>query len=137
MASASPLVIVHWITRLIVAGIFAMGAIPKFTGGAAALAEKLPGGNAAAIAIGVAEVLAIVMILLPKTTLLGSLFATAIMLGAVFSHVVGPVGMEGDLGAMLPMAIIALLAAIGSAVIAKKRGLALLPTASASPSAST
>jgi hypothetical protein len=69
-----------------------------------------------------------VLILVPKTMLPGSLFAAAIMLGAVFSHVVGPVGMEGDLGAMLPMAIIALLAAIGSAAIARQRGFALLPS---------
>jgi len=68
-----------------------------------------------------------VLILVPKTTLPGSLFAAAIMLGAIFSHVVGPVGMEGELAGMLPLAIIALLAAIGSAVIAKKRGFGVLP----------
>lgn len=133
MSGATPLVVIHWITRLIVVGIFIMGAIPKFTGGAEALAEKLPGGNAATIAIGIAEVTAIVLILIPKTTLIGSIFAALIMLGAVFSHIVGPVGMEGDLGAMLPMAIIALLAAIGSAVIANKRGFALLPIAGHTP----
>jgi len=137
LSNASPLVIAHWITRLIVVGIFAMGAIPKFTGNAAELAEKLPGGTAAAIAIGIAEIVAIVLILVPKTTLAGSVLAALIMLGAVFSHIVGPVGMEGDLGAMLPMAIIALLAAIGSAVIAKKRGYTLLPGSGATPAATS
>ncbi|MFU8830089.1 MAG: hypothetical protein ACNA8P_11750, partial [Phycisphaerales bacterium] len=118
--------------RLIVVGIFAMGAIPKFTGGAGELAEKLPGGTAATIAIGLAEVAAIVLILIPKTTLLGSALAAVIMLGAVFSHIVGPVGMEGDLGAMLPMAVIALLAAIASGVLGMKRGYALMPGGSSS-----
>jgi uncharacterized membrane protein YphA (DoxX/SURF4 family) len=136
MASASPLAIAHWITRLIVVGIFAMGAFPKFTGGAEALIEKLPGGNAAAIGIGIAEVIAIVLILIPKTTLAGSVLAGVLMLGAVFSHIVGPVGMEGELGDMLPMAVIALLASIGSAMIARKRGYALVPTGSASEPAS-
>ncbi len=128
MSGATPLVVIHWITRLIVVGIFIMGAIPKFTGGAGELVEVLPGGMAAAIAIGLAEVAAIVLILIPKTTLIGSIFAAVIMLGAVFSHIVGPVGMEGDLGAMLPMAIIALLAAIGASVIAQKRGYSLIPS---------
>lgn len=107
-----------------------MAAVPKFTGGAAELASKLPGGTLAAVGIGLAEVAAIVLILMPKTTLIGSALAGVLMLGAVFSHVVGPVGMEGELGDMLPMAVIALVASIASGVLGSKRGYTLMPTPS-------
>jgi len=116
------IVIAHWVTRLIAAGILAMGAIPKFTGGAGELAEKLPGGNSATLAIGIAEVTAIILMLVPKTTLLGSSLASVIMLGAVLSHF-GPVGMEGDFMTMFFMAIVAFLAASGATGIAWRRGM--------------
>lgn len=119
--AAKPIVIAHWVTRIITSGIFAMGAIPKFTGGAAELAEKLPGGNAAAIGIGVLEIAAIVLMFLPKTTVVGSCLAAVIMLGAVGSHVVGPVGMEGDMAAMMGMAIVALIAASTATFMGLKR----------------
>lgn len=125
MADSKSLVIAHWTTRIIAAGILAMGAIPKFTGGAAALAEKLPGGTAATLAIGAAEVVAVVLMLIPKTALVGSALAAVIMAGAVFSHVFGPVGMEGELGEMLPMAAIALamsLAATGIGWVRRGKG---------------
>jgi len=127
MANAKPIVIGHWVARVIAGGILVMGAMPKFTGGAAALAEKLPGGNAAAIAIGVAEVVAIILMFVPKTTLVGSALAALIMLGAIGSHLVGPVGMEGDMASMFGMAIVAFLAAAAASGLAWKRGAAINP----------
>lgn len=121
MSNEKPIMIAHWVTRIIAAGILAMGAIPKFTGGAAELAEKLPGGNAAAIGIGAAEIIAIVVMLVPKTSMYGSALAAVIMLGAIGSHIVGPVGMEGDFATMFGMAIVAFLAATAATVIAIKR----------------
>lgn len=121
MSNEKPIMIAHWVTRIIAAGILAMGAIPKFTGGAAELAEKLPGGNAATIGIGLAEIIAIVVMLVPKTSMYGSALAAIIMLGAIGSHIVGPVGMEGDFAAMFGMAIVAFLAAAAATVIAIKR----------------
>lgn len=100
-----------------------MGAIPKFTGGAAALAEKLPGGNAAVIAIGVAELAAIGLMFIPRLTLVGSALAAMIMLGAVASHIVGPVGMEGDFASMFIMALVALASAVAASVLAWRRGM--------------
>lgn len=131
MNSTKPLMIGHWVARLIVIGIFAMGAIPKFTGNAGALADVLPGGNAAVLAIGAAEVAAIVLLLIPKTTLFGSVLAVSIMLGAIGSHIVGPVGMEGDAGAMFPLALVAFLAAAGSGALAWIRGWRPLPARNA------
>ena len=132
MSQAKPIVIGHWAARLITAGILLMGAMPKFTGGAAELVEKLPGGNAAAISIGVAEIIAVVLMFIPKTTFVGSGLAAVIMLGAVASHIVGPVGMEGDMATMVVLAGIALVAAAAATVLAQRRGMGLLPGSSAS-----
>lgn len=123
MSKPTPILIAHWATRIVTAGILAMGAIPKFTGGAAALAEKLPGGSASAIAIGVAEVAAIALMFIPRLTLVGSGLAALIMLGAVASHIVGPVGMEGDFASMFVMALVALGSSVAATAIAWRRGL--------------
>ena len=116
------LTIAHWATRIIASVILAMGAIPKFTGGAGELIEKLPGGAASATVIGVAELAAIVLMLLPRTAMLGTMAAGLIMLGAVGSHLVGPVGMEGDFATMFVMALIALIASAAGTAIAWRRG---------------
>ena len=116
------LTLAHWTTRVVASAILAMGAIPKFTGGAGELIDKLPGGAASATLIGVAEVAAIVLMLVPKTAMLGTALAGLIMLGAVGSHVVGPVGMEGDFATMFVMAMIALLASAAGTGLAWRRG---------------
>ncbi len=106
------LLIGSWVARLVAAGIFAMGAIPKFTGNAGMLVDALAdyGGKTAVLGIGVGEAIAIVLLLIPRTALFGGALGVLLMLGAVGSHVVGPVGMEGDAGAMFPLAVVALLA---------------------------
>jgi len=131
MSNAKPIVIGHWVARVIAAGILVMGAMPKFSGGAAALAEKLPGGNAAAMAIGASEIIAVVLKFVPKTTLIGSGLAAVIMLGAIGSHVVGPVDMEGDTATMIGMAVVAFLAAAAASGLAWKRGVGIMPRGSA------
>jgi len=113
--------IASWIVRLIVVAIFAIGAAPKFTGGAGALAEALPAGNVMIYVIGLLELLAIVLLLVPKTALVGSALAGVIMLGAIGSHLVGPVGMEGEFATMFIMALIAFAAAIASLGIELRR----------------
>lgn len=121
MTESKPIVIGHWAARVITAGIFLMGAIPKLTGGAAELAEKLPGGNPMAMGIGVAELLAIVLIFIPRTSIAGSAFAAVLMLGAIGSHVAGPVGMEGDMATMFVLATVAFLASVTATVLGLKR----------------
>ena len=122
--------IAHWAARLVTVGILAMGSLPKFTGGSAALADKLPGGATSVLIIGAVEVIAIVLILVPRTTMIGSAVAAVVMLGAVASHVVGPVGMEGDMGTMFFMALIAALSALAATWMAwKKRTTAMVTSA--------
>jgi len=122
MDATKPWMIAHWILRIVVAAILLMGAVPKFTGGAEALVEKLPGGMAAVLVIGVAELAAVMLMFIPKTSLVGSGLAAVLMLGAIFSHVAGPVGMEGDFATMFIMAIVAFVAAAGATAVGVKRG---------------
>jgi hypothetical protein len=114
--------IVGWGLRLIVAAILAVGAIPKFTGGSAALADKIPGGSLAVTGIGVAEVLAVLMILMPRTSRAGAALAALLMLGALGSHIIGPVGLEGDFFMMFFMALAAFLAAAGFLALSRTAG---------------
>ncbi|RNC81849.1 MAG: hypothetical protein ED559_08715 [Phycisphaera sp.] len=58
---------------------------------------------------------------IPRKTIVGSGFAAILMVGAVGSHVIGPVGMEGHMGTMMILASIALLAAIIATAVAIKR----------------
>lgn len=112
------LTIATWAGQVIVAGIFAMGAVPKFTGQAGALAAKLPMGDTAVYLIGAVEVAAIALILIPKTAVYGAALAAIVMLGAILSHFT-VVGFEGDFGAMFGMALVAFLAA--AAVVGLRR----------------
>ncbi len=76
--------IAHWAARLVTVGILAMGSLPKFTGGSAALADKLPGGATSVLLIGVVEVIAIVLILVPRTTMIGSAIVALSALAATW-----------------------------------------------------
>lgn len=112
------LTIATWVAQVVVAGVFAMGALPKFTGNAGALADKLPMGATSVYAIGAIEALAIVLILIPKTAVYGAILASLVMLGAILSHFT-IVGFEGDFGPMFGMALVAFVAA--AAVIGLRR----------------
>jgi len=120
-AISKGVVIGSWIARIVVAGIFVIGAIPKFTGQAGALADVLPGGYPVVIAIGLAEVAALGLILNPATALYGAVLASLLMLGAVGSHVIGPVGFKGDAGSMFPLALLALAAAVTAVMLLLKQ----------------
>lgn len=117
------LTIASWVTRLIVVAIFAMGAIPKFTTSAEELPldDNLPMGMTSVYIIGAFEILAIILLLVPKTAVYGAILASLIMLGAIVSHFT-IVGMEGDLGTMFMMAIIAFLAA-GATIFLRRKDL--------------
>lgn len=110
-----PLVIARWAAKLIVVAVFtAVGWLPKLTGQAGALAERLPGGSAAVTAIALMELATIVLILIPRTAVIGAGLAVGMMLGAIASHF-GPVGFDGDFLIGFIAAIIALLAATATA----------------------
>jgi len=81
--------ILSWILRLVVAGILLQTLFFKFT----AAPESVyifstlgiePFGR---IGSGVAELIAAILILLPRTTLLGALLSAGVMFGAIASHI--------------------------------------------------
>lgn len=112
-----PAAIIRWLAKLTVVALFTVvGFLPKFTGNAAALAERIPGGEVATILIGVIELVTIVLILIPRTALIGSILASLVMLGAIASHF-GPVGFDGDFLGVFIAALIALAAAVTSAIL--------------------
>ncbi len=119
-SNAKAMTIVTWIAQIVVVAIFAMGAIPKFTGGADALAAKVPGGQSAVYAIGALEFIAIILLLIPKTAVYGASLAALIMIGAIGSHF-GPVGMEGDFMTMFMMASVAFLASVTVLALRRKQ----------------
>ncbi len=105
-----------WIAQILVAGILGMAAFGKFfmytPDGSMALAEALGVGRGVVTVIGLAELAAAVLILIPRRHLYGALLAAAAMLGALFSHATR-IGWSGNAAAeMWPMALAVLAAAV-------------------------
>ena len=123
-AEPKALTITRWVAKLITIGTFTVtGFIPKFTGMAEPLAEKLPGGWPVVIAIGVMELVTILIILFPRTTFFGLVLAIFTMLGAIGSHIVGPVGIEGDfLGVFIAALITLATSSVAAALEWRKAG---------------
>jgi len=104
-----------WIGQLAVAGILGMGAFAKFFAytpeGSMALAEALGVGRGIITLIGLVEITAVALILLPRTHAVGALLASLTMLGALFSHLT-KIGFSGNAAAeMWPLSLVALAAA--------------------------
>lgn len=101
--------ITSWVLQVLLAGLFLMAAVPKLTGDpmAAAMVAKLGLGGWAAYAIGLSELAAAVLLLIPRTIALGALLGLGILVGAILSHltVLGISLGEDDGGTMFMMAI--------------------------------
>jgi uncharacterized membrane protein YphA (DoxX/SURF4 family) len=111
----------RWGAKIATAGIFtAVGWFPKITGNAGPLAEKVPGGQNAIYAIAAVEIVAIILILNPKTAFFGAALAVLTMLGAIASHI-GPVGFEGDFMGVFLMALVALVTSIAATILEWKK----------------
>lgn len=116
------LTIARWAAKLVAVFFLTVtGFVPKFTGMAGPLADKLPGGWPVVIAIGVMELTTVIVILFPRTAFYGSVLAIFTMLGAIASHVVGPVGIEGDFLGVFIAALITLAASLVAALLEYRR----------------
>jgi uncharacterized membrane protein YphA (DoxX/SURF4 family) len=111
-----------WIAQLAVAGILGMAAFAKlfnFTAeGSKPLADALGIGRGAVAGIGIVELAAVILILLPWRRAVGALLAVGTMMGALLSHA-AVIGWSGNPGEMWPMALVVLVAA--SVVLVMRR----------------
>ncbi len=107
--------VIGWIGQLAVAGILGMGAFTKFfmytPDGSMALAQAMGVGRGVILLIGLVEITAATLILIPRLRPIGGLLAIGTMGGALFTHAT-KIGWSGNAAAeMWPLALVALLAA--------------------------
>ena len=86
--------IVSWILAVLLAVMFAMAAAGKLTGAATPMFEGWGYPAWFAMLIGVAEAAGAVCLLIPKTTRCAIYGLTAIMLGAVYTHLANGEGTQ-------------------------------------------
>ena len=104
-----------WIAQLAVAAILGMAAFTKFfvytPDGSMALAEALGVGRWAITLIGLVELSAATLILIPRRHVTGALLAALTMIGALIGHA-SRLGWSGNAAAeMWPLALVVLTAA--------------------------
>lgn len=85
---STPLLVVSWVCRIVAAAILLQTLYFKFTGAEESvyIFTKVglePWGRYAS---GVAELFAAILLLFPRTTVIGALFAAAVMVGAIGGH---------------------------------------------------
>jgi len=92
---------VSWVCRVAIAGMFAVAAVPKLTMQAEPQAMfSAMGGKPVMLLTGVMELVAAVLVLIPKTKVYGAVLAMGVMGGAIVSHLAV---LEDD--SMLPAAV--------------------------------
>jgi hypothetical protein len=114
--------VASWAAQLGVAGVLAQTLFFKFTYAPETqviFAER--GGRLAATAVGMAELLCVLLLLVPRTAALGALLSLFVIGGAIFTHltslgieIVDPLTGEGDGGLLF---VLALVVALGSAIV--------------------
>src|SRR5262245_13043936 len=114
--------LVPWVAQVVVALILAQTLFFKFTYAPETqviFAER--GGRPAATAVGVVELICVVLLLLPQTAGLGALLSLGVISGALFTHltslgvqVVDPATGEGDGGLLFGLALVV---ALGSLIV--------------------
>lgn len=115
--------VVSWILQVLLAALFLMAAVPKLTGDpmAAAMIDKLGVGSWAGPVIGLSELAAAALLLIPATVAYGAVLGFSILLGAIFSHltVLGISLGADDGGSMFMMAVTGL--AISAVIVYLRR----------------
>ncbi|WP_269223868.1 DoxX family protein [Flavobacterium sp. IMCC34518] len=104
-----------WVLRLTAAIILLQTLYFKFTGAEESvyIFSTLGIEPYGRIGSGIAELIAAILILIPRTTLLGSLMGAGVMLGAIFSHLfVLGIEVKKDGGELFILAIITFLCCI-------------------------
>ncbi len=109
--------ILFWILRIVPAVLLLQTLFFKFTAApeSVAIFSQLgiePWGR---IGIGVAELIAAILLLVPRTTANGALLTVLLMLGALGSHVTH-LGFAGEMGSLAVLAVITLVCSLAVAV---------------------
>ncbi|OXG08652.1 DoxX-like protein [Flavobacterium araucananum] len=108
--------IIIWIFRIVVSVILLQTLFFKFSGAAESIYifSKLGIEPYGRIGSGIAELIVAILILIPKTTWIGALGGSAIMGGAILSHLlVLGIEVENDGGFLFLLAVITLLCCLG------------------------
>lgn len=114
--------VVSWAAQVVVALILLQTLYFKFTYAPETQVIFGPrGGRPAATAVGLFELLCVVLLLLPRTAALGALLSLFVISGAIFTHltslgvqIIDPATNESDGGVLF---ILALVVALGSVVV--------------------
>ena len=134
VASGKPFAIASWVGQVVTAVILGQTLFFKFTNApeTQVVFQDL-GGRPASLASAVAELIVVVLILIPRTAVFGALGGVVIMLGAIMSHiaVIGiavptPDGTGDDGGLLFGMAIVVLLMSAMVAVLRRETALGVL-----------
>ena len=107
--------IIFWIVKLIAVIILVQTLYFKFTGAAESvyIFQTLGIEPFGRIGSGVVELIASILILIPRTTLLGALLGLGTMLGAIFSHIfVLGIEVQNDGGTLFILAVVTLLSCL-------------------------
>ncbi|PWA09785.1 DoxX family protein [Flavobacterium laiguense] len=113
-----------WILRLTAAIILLQTLYFKFTGAEESvyIFSTLGIEPYGRIGSGIAELIAAILILIPRTTLLGALMGAGVMLGAIFSHLfVLGIEVKNDAGELFTLAIITFLCCIALIYLNKSK----------------
>jgi len=80
--------VLSWVLQIVVAGILAQTLFFKFTGAEESkyIFEKLGLEPVGRIGSGIAELIAAVLLLVPRTVVLGAILALGVISGAIMSH---------------------------------------------------
>jgi uncharacterized membrane protein YphA (DoxX/SURF4 family) len=103
------IIVFAWILRLIVAIIFLQALYFKFTGAPESvyIFSTLGVEPYGRIGTGITELIAVILILIPRTTLLGAFIGFGVMIGAILSHLfVLGIEVQGDGGTLFILALI-------------------------------
>jgi len=114
--------VIPWVAQVVVALILAQTLFFKFTyAPETQVIFASRGGRPAATAVGIAELICVILLLVPRTAAIGAALSLLVISGAIFTHltslgiqVVDPATGEGDSGLLFGLA---LLVALGSAVV--------------------
>lgn len=117
--------IASWVAVVVAAGILAFAGVMKLAmyeaeGGPHVIAEAMGWSRPMFMALGAVELVAAVLLLVPKTSAAGGILAALLMLGALGAHAT-KLGFSGDAGSMWPMAVVTLIAAVAVVVLRADR----------------